>query len=281
MPIERGKYLFILIKESMLRAHTVILSQKGSGQLWRCIHWATIIRPQYGLESFGIQYRAEHGMSLWASVHSTAPLFSDWPSAPCGTVQRIHAGAGIDVPSSHSWTPAKVPSTPPLMSVSSYPLVKASGAGWGPIRVRKRIAGPDTHSPEPFQALVLYFSPCLSMGTSRWMGPFVCRQWGWICLSESKWAGGPPPSRRRHECEPNTTCPWWTSWMLSVPGERRLTCFSGRFSGGCSAFSCPAVSEGCPKKDLQRFLDDFIGELLASCWHSEAREHLIKGDNHK
>lgn len=162
----------------------------------------------------------------------------------CGTVQRIHAGEGIGVPSSHSWPPAKVPSNPPLMSVSSYPPVKASGAGWGPIRVRKRIAGPDTHSPEPFQALVLYFSPCLSMGTSRWMGPFVFRQWGWICLSESKWAGGPPPSRRRHECEPNTTCAWWTSWMLSVPGKRSLTSFSGWFKGGCSACPHPVVSDG-------------------------------------
>lgn len=141
----------------MWRVHTGILSQKEDTE-------QPLLAHNSGWNTLGC--RAEHGTSLWAPVHSTGPLFSLLIS-PCGTVQRIHAGEGIAVPSSPSWPPAKVPSTPPLMSVSSYPPVKASGAGWGPIRVRKRIAGPDTHSPEPFQALVLYFSPCFSMGSSR------------------------------------------------------------------------------------------------------------------
>lgn len=76
------------------------------------------------------------------------------------------------------------------MPFFSYLPVKASGAGRGLgmardiIWVRKRMAGPDAHSPEPSQALVLYLPPGLSMGATRWMGSFVLRQWGWICLWE-------------------------------------------------------------------------------------------------
>lgn len=102
----------------------------------------------------------------------------------------IHPGVGTWVPSSHSWPWARLPSAPPLMPFFSYLPVKASGAGRGLgmardiIWVRKRMAGPDAHSPEPSQALVLYLPPGLSMGATRWMGSFVLRQWGWICLWE-------------------------------------------------------------------------------------------------
>lgn len=126
----------------------------------------------------GILGDSELSRSLHVSVgiyvlHSAAVLCL--VIRPCGTVQRIHAGECIDVPSSHHWPPAKVPSTPPLLSVSSYLPVKASGAGWGPIRVRKRIAGPDTHSPEPLQALVLYFSPVFVNGNLQ-MNGLICFQ---------------------------------------------------------------------------------------------------------
>lgn len=69
----------------------------------------------------GILGDSELSRSLHVSVgiyvlHSAAVLCL--VISPCGTVQRIHAGECIDVPSSHYWPPAKVPSTPPLWSLS-------------------------------------------------------------------------------------------------------------------------------------------------------------------
>lgn len=151
---------------------------------------------------------------------STVLLFSVWSSGPVGLSKgSMQVNASMSVPSSHHWPPAKVPSTPPLLSVSSYLPVKASGAGWGPIRVRKRIAGPDTHSPEPLQALVLYFSPVFVNGNLQ-MNGLICFQTVGMNLSVREQVS------RRASAEQKTAwmgaehylslvdflnvpCPWW------------------------------------------------------------------------
>lgn len=84
--------------------------------------------------------------------------------------------------------------------------------------------------------------PGLSMGASRWMGSFVLRQWGWICLSEqvSRRASARQYKawmRAEHYLSQvnilNAFCPWWEETDLF---------FSAGFREGCSACPHPAMT---------------------------------------
>lgn len=198
----------------------------SSGQLCCCIHPANHYEPTIvaGILGDSERSRSRHVSVGICALHCAAVLCL--VISPCGPVQRIHAGEGIDVPYSRSWPPATVPFSPTLVCLQ----LPSSESKWSRVGADKG-AEEDRRSRHPFPRALPGISAVLlprvcQWEPSRWMGSFVFRQWGWICLSESKWAGGPPPSRRRHEWEPNTTCPWWT-WMSSVPAERRLTSFSG------------------------------------------------------
>lgn len=167
-------------------------------------------------------------------LYSKVLLFSVWSAVPVG-VQKTHPRIGNWVPSSQAWLWAKVLSISQLMFFSSYLPVKASGARGGWYEWGR---GRSNH-PLPWafwDIIAVILSPSLSKGASKWMGSFVFRQWGWICLSDQV-------SRRASAQQKtpwmNTTCPRWNFWMLSVPGEHRLTSFSGWVEGGLLCMSTP------------------------------------------
>lgn len=189
-------------------------------QAWKCIqgiHRAALsLNPPHKDLPFGynsalnsLGFWAGHGRSLRAPPVVLRPL-SGHPSLWEGP-EDPSRGRGTRVPSSRSGPGPRCPGLPHscLSPVTCQWKRVEWGGGWEwrGIWARKRMAGPDALSPEPSQALVLYLPPRLSMGASRWMGSFVLRQWGWICLSEQ--------ASRRASAQQNA------AWMRTrpVPGE--------------------------------------------------------------
>lgn len=196
----------------------------------------------YNSEQNSLGFWAGHGRSLWAPTVLHSPPVLCLVISPCGTVQRIHPGVGTWVPSSWPW--AEVPSYSPTHAFLGLPARESewSGTGAGNDEGHYMGAEEDGRSRRPLPWALPGISTVLVpqfVNGSLQMNGLICLQT--VGMNLSAGAGGPQHSRTPHEWELNTTCPRWTSWMLPVPGEKRLTSFSGWVEGGALCVSTLCV----------------------------------------
>ena len=127
------------------------------------------------------------------------------------------------------------------MPFSSYLPVKASGVGRGLGMARDMGEEEDGRSRRPLPWALPGISTVLAppfVNGSLQMNGLICPQTVGMNLSVGAGEQEGLRSAERGMNE-NTTCPRWTSWMHPVPGERRLTSFSGWVEGGELYVSTP------------------------------------------